>query len=83
MSDERLNVLTPEEIAEKVAARKRSRSFAILRLVGSALMSAVMIFKLATYPNNGDATLLIVWISGLVVALGIASFDQFLKAIGR
>lgn len=94
MSDERTE-RTPEEIAagiEERKAREREKMWrARQRLIGSTLVGAFAFGKVVTVPAATDGGVLglgvsgpeVFWIGVLLLAFGIASFDQLLRALGR
>lgn len=96
MTDERIG-RTPEEVAEGIEERKnreRVRMWrARQRLMGSTVVGLFGIFKMATVagPVAPDMGVLglgvsgaeVFWVVVVLVAFGVATFDQALKAIGR
>lgn len=97
MSDERSADKTPDEIAAGIEERKRLAKEktwrARQRLIGSTLVGAFAFGKMLTVPavvppdtgvlGFGVSGPEVFWTAVLLLAFGVASFDQILKATGR
>lgn len=95
MSDERVQDKTPEEIAAGIEERKnrdKEKTWrARQRLVGSTLVGAFAFGKMVTVPAATEGGVLglgvsgpeVFWTAILLLAFGVASFDQILRAMGR
>ena len=71
---------------ERIANRKVEKGRAMQRLVGSYVLGAVAAWKLLTYDapsDDGIPWILLAWIGLALLAFGLASWDQVVKAIRR
>lgn len=80
----------PETDTQHELGRQQTRKVkkwrAQQRLVGSSILGGIAAWKLLTYePVNADGIpwILGVWIVLALIAFGLASFDQVLKAVKR
>jgi hypothetical protein len=68
---------------ERNEKRRLEKSRAKQRLVGSYVLGAVAAWKLLTYDAGGSDWSLAMWVALGVLAFGLASVDQVLKALKR
>ncbi len=68
---------------ERQERRKIDGRRATQRLVGSYALGGVAAWKLLTYPDGGSDWILAMWVCLALLAFGLASFDQVLKALKR
>ncbi|KKL65892.1 hypothetical protein LCGC14_2150460 [marine sediment metagenome] len=67
----------------RLQSRKVEKWRATQRLAGSYILGGVAAWKLLTYPDGGSDWILGMWVAVALLAFGLASFDQVLKALKR